>query len=109
MLEHTQGWSTKHAGDSTGSVGAGVQTDMGEEGLQVGWKGQGWDEPSANMHQQWDEEWGAGLLGAETAGFWEPSAAIVGTSQVGQPAADLRDIFGGMVTGDSIHGAGRCL
>lgn len=26
---------------------------------------------------------------------------------MGQPAADLRDIFGGLVTGDSIHGSGK--
>lgn len=70
MLEHTQGWSTKYAGDSTGGVGAGVQTEMGEEGLQVGWKGQGWDEPSANMHQQWDEERGAGTRSGEQV-CWE--------------------------------------
>lgn len=31
-------------------------------------EGQGWDEPSANIHQQWHKEQGAGLMGAGTAG-----------------------------------------
>lgn len=37
------------------------------------------------------------------------AATSAAKSQVGQPVADLRDIFGALVTGDSVQDQGRCL
>lgn len=115
MLEHAQGWPSKQAGDSTGSAGAGVCTAAGQDGLLVGWEGQRWYEPSANIHQQWSKERGSGVRSQERV-CWETRPWDAGGHQLpghgnqpgGSATDDLRDIFGGL-RGNSIRGAGRCL
>lgn len=97
----------EHAGDSTGSAGVGVRIEMAEEGPFVSWEGQLWDEPAANIHQQWDK--GAGTRSGEQV-CWEQRLQdavccllpVQGDQAVCQPTAYLRDIFGGLVTGDSM-------
>lgn len=89
--QEAQGWPTEPAGHGTGS--AGVWTEAGE-------KGQG-----GMSHLQTSTNSGTRSSGQGSRRLRAATSAA--KRQVGQPAADLRDIFGGLATSDSVHGSGK--